>query len=194
MTLGSVRREVPLRKRATGARLQASLEAKRRRRIGKLERHDQAPWPVVDSASGRTVVVPIEPILDVRREAHVVTFMITLAAEDVDESTRYTLHAVARGRRRAARNPQEIFGSGTESNANVAGSARWSGGESCRSCGPPSLAHLRPLRGLRRDGFGETALALLWTRLKVRRRAKPHLGCPPSPASRASARHPSLLL
>lgn len=88
--------EVPLGKRAAGARLQVFLEARRGPFVAELQRHDDGPWAMLERVSTRSGVVPLESFVDVRGATYIMSRWITLAAKDVHESSADALHCESR--------------------------------------------------------------------------------------------------
>lgn len=78
---------LPLRERAARSRLQIPLEAARHARVRELDRYDDTPGTLQGRETGRSVVVPLEALLNVARQARVVALRIALALEDVDEAS-----------------------------------------------------------------------------------------------------------
>jgi hypothetical protein len=84
---------MPFRERTTGPALQALLEAERRLFGWELEDDHRGPRAVLGGVPARSVVVPVQPTIDVTCYADVVTTWIVRAPEDVDEPLADPAHA-----------------------------------------------------------------------------------------------------
>jgi len=73
--------EVPLRKRAAGARFQVTLEARRGPFIWELRDDNDRPRSMLTRIAIWASVVPVEPIVNVPRAAYVMARGIAVAAK-----------------------------------------------------------------------------------------------------------------
>ena len=83
---------MPLRERAAGSGLEVTLEAERFLFSWKFDRDSDPPWSVRNGVAAWTVVVPLQPLVNVARVADVVPTRINLAAEYVHEPLSDSLH------------------------------------------------------------------------------------------------------
>ena len=164
--------EMSFRESAARAGLQVPLEAQRLL-LGREFDHDrQGPRAVFDGVAARTVVVPLQPIVDVARQADVMTLRVAVATEYIDEPLADSAHAGAK----AILGP---ISCGTIRSVNV-GLRHALSSRVRRFCNASVRATLRRLPSL--------GLARVDERC---REGFESGGGPPSLATRASARQPS---
>jgi hypothetical protein len=85
--------EMPSREGSARSGLQVTLETCRLLLCREFEHDRQGPRPVLGRVSTWTVVVPVEAILYVARQANVVAVCIDVAPKDIDEALADTAHA-----------------------------------------------------------------------------------------------------
>jgi hypothetical protein len=90
------RTEVPGCEGAARAGLQVALEAQCFLLARELDGDDWRPGPMRSGLPARAVIVPFETILDVARHADVVTLVVDVAPQDVDEALPDSSHARAK--------------------------------------------------------------------------------------------------
>ena len=97
-------REVAFRERTAGPGLQIAFEARSRRSIAKLHRHENPPRAMRNSVPRWAFVMPSEPLINVRGATDVVTRRIALTPEDVNEALADAFHDERGGIPRASEN------------------------------------------------------------------------------------------
>ena len=81
----SLNPEVPLGERSSRTGLEVAFEPKRRRFVGKLDRHNDVPRSMANGVAAGTIVVPVEAFVHIARDTDVVASGIAFAAQNVDE-------------------------------------------------------------------------------------------------------------
>src|SRR5262245_26280070 len=87
-----VRSDVSLRERAAGAGFQIALKARSLRLVWELDRHEHTPRPMLKRIAVRSCVMPIEPLIDIRRTSDVVSRRVAFAPKDVNEPGACSTH------------------------------------------------------------------------------------------------------
>ena len=87
--------EVSLRESPARTGFQVALEAQRLSLGRECDDDHQRPRAVFDGVAGRTMVVPLQAIVDVARQANVMALGFDVAPKDVDETLADPTHASA---------------------------------------------------------------------------------------------------